>query len=80
MDNKVFFHNLNSASVRYSKIFFAKQQKAGASVSDLMRYYDPDVRLPAINLQKFAEKYMGLDSSLKVLLHPRCSGGLGILR
>lgn len=28
MDNKVFFHNLNSASVRYSKIFFAKQKKS----------------------------------------------------
>lgn len=70
MDNKVFFHNLNSASVRYSKIFFAKQQKAGASVSDLMRYYDPDVRLPAINLQKFAEEY--LDEQTRTEWEKRC--------
>ena len=70
MDNKVFFHNLNNASVRYSKNFFAKQRKTGASVSDLMRYYDPDVRLPAINLQKFAEKY--LDEQTRTEWEKRC--------
>ena len=58
MDDFIFSHNLINASVRYSKNFFAKQRKAGASVSDLMRYYDPDVRLPAINLKSFAEKYL----------------------
>lgn len=70
MDNDVFFHNLNNASVRYSKNFFAKQRKTGASVSDLMRYYDPDVRLPAINLQTFAEKY--LDEETRNEWEKRC--------
>ena len=70
MDNDVFFHNLNNASVRYSKNFFAKQRKAGASVSDLMRYYDPDVRFPAINLQTFAEKY--LDEETRNEWEKRC--------
>lgn len=58
MEEKEFLHNLCDACEQYAKDLIAKRRNAGASVSDLMQYYDPDVRFSTINLQDFAEQFL----------------------
>lgn len=70
MENTVWIHNMCNACEQYTMDFIEKQKNAGASVNDLMQYFDPDVRFPAMNLQEFAEKY--LDEQTRNEWEKRC--------